>query len=115
MGRLFLYLILSIVAGVYLSRFLSSSEKKAATTSVKPHNKRFQPKIIKEKWVQIYETASEAEADSVQARLEEEEIRCVLYEQGKKDISGNILPGIGIAVPKGLTSRAQTLISRMPV
>ena len=67
----------------------------------------------RENWVQVYETASIDEARTLQARLEEEEIDCVVYEQGKKDIHGNALKGIGIAVPKTSTGQAQRVISRV--
>ena len=69
----------------------------------------------REVWVQVYETASLEEGRSLQARLQEEEVECVLYEQGKKDIHGNPLRGIGIAVPKTAAPHAQAIISRMPV
>ena len=65
-------------------------------------------------WVQVYETASVEEGRMLQARLQEEEVECVLYEQGRKDINGNPLKGIGIAVPKTETPHAQRIISRMP-
>ena len=65
-------------------------------------------------WVQVYETASMDEGRLLQARLQEEEVECVLYEQGKKDIHGNALKGIGIAVPRTEMPHAQRIISRMP-
>lgn len=64
-------------------------------------------------WVQVYETASADEGRMLQARLQEDELECVLYEQGRKDIHGNPLKGIGIAVPKTLASHAQRIISRI--
>ena len=75
----------------------------------------FRPKRNpREVWVQVYETASLDEARILQARLQEEEVECVLYEQGKRDIHGNSLKGIGIAVPKTATPHAQKVINRMP-
>ena len=68
----------------------------------------------REIWMQVYETASVEEARSLQARLEEEEVECVIYEQGKKDIHGNSLKGVGVAVPKTAAPHAQNVISRMP-
>lgn len=68
----------------------------------------------REVWIQVYETASLEEARLLQARLQEDEVECVLYEQGKKDIHGNPLKGIGIAVPKTAAPHAQNIISRMP-
>ena len=69
----------------------------------------------RETWIQIYETASVEEARVLQARLQEEEIECIVYEQGKRDIHGNSLKGIGVAVPKSAASHAQGIVSRMPV
>lgn len=68
-----------------------------------------------ETWVQVYETASMEEARVLQARLQEEEIECIIYEQGKKDIHGQAMKGVGVAVPKTSVSQAQAIISRMPV
>ncbi|MBI3307261.1 MAG: DUF2007 domain-containing protein [Candidatus Omnitrophica bacterium] len=67
-----------------------------------------------EVWTQVYETADPEEAKLLQARLQEEEVDCILYEQGKKDIHGNSLKGVGVAVPKPAASHAQRIISRMP-
>lgn len=65
-------------------------------------------------WTQVYETASADEGRLLLARLQEEEVECVLYEQGKRDIHGNPLIGIGIAVPKTSVGHAQRIISNMP-
>ncbi len=73
------------------------------------------PSHSNEIWIQVYETASIEEARLVRARLQEENMECVLYEQGKKDIRGNLLKGIGIAVPRSVVSQAQACIARIPV
>ena len=80
-----------------------------------PSSQRFRTRNAREPWVQVYETASPEEAKLIQARLQEEEAECIVYEQGKKDIYGNTLKGIGIAVPKSQVPLAQKIISRMPV
>jgi len=67
-----------------------------------------------EMWLQVYETDSLDEARALQAKLQEQEVECVLYEQGKKDIHGNELKGIGIATPKSSSRLAQNIISRTP-
>lgn len=67
----------------------------------------------RELWMQVYETASVDEARTLQARLQEEEIECVLYEQGRKDIHGNSMKGIGVAVPKIAAPHSQSVISRL--
>lgn len=69
----------------------------------------------REIWKQVYETASMEEARLIRARLEEEGLECILYEQGKKDIHGNFLKGVGVAVPGTVASLAQGSISKMPV
>lgn len=76
---------------------------------------KYRVRNSREPWVQVYETASSEDANLIQARLQEEEIECLVYEQGKKDIYGNSLKGIGIAVPKSSVPLAQKVISRMPV
>ena len=78
-------------------------------------SQRFRPRSTREPWVQVYETGSTEDAYIIQARLQEEEVECLLYEQGKRDIQGNSLKGIGIAVPKSSVPLAQKIISRMPV
>lgn len=78
-------------------------------------SQRYRVKTTKEPWVQVYETASSDDARLIQARLQEEEVECLVYEQGKKDIYGNTLKGIGIAVPRSSVPLAQKVISRMPV
>ncbi|HOW60002.1 MAG TPA: hypothetical protein PLO78_09800 [Candidatus Omnitrophota bacterium] len=69
----------------------------------------------REIWKQVYETASMDEARSIQTCLEKEGIDCILYEQGKKDIHGNLLKGVGVAVPGVAALRAQECITKMPV
>jgi len=65
-------------------------------------------------WVQVYETSSTQEGRMIQARLQEEDINCIVYEQGKKDIHGYPMLGIGVSVPKSSVGRAQNVIARMP-
>ena len=78
-------------------------------------NQRFRTRNNREPWIQVYETASGDDAYLIQARLQEAELDCLVYEQGKKDIYGNSLKGIGIIVPKSAVPLAQKIISQMPV
>ena len=84
------------------------------TGSVGKSSQRYRSRS-REAWVQVYETSSVEDAHLIQARLQEDEVECMLYEQGKKDIYGNSLKGIGVAVPKSSVPLAQKIISRMPV
>ncbi len=72
----------------------------------------FKKEMLRESWIQIYETASKEEADRLKAHFEELEIQSIAYEQGKKALDGKSLPGIGLAVPKSQLSRAQNLLFR---
>ena len=117
MVKLFIYLLLFGAVLYFLSKLGkgqafgqasdSSSEKKGSWFRSK--------KNPREVWIQVYETESVDEGRILQARLQEQEVDCVLYEKGKKDIHGNAMKGLGVAVPKTAAGRAQTIISRMPV
>ncbi|MBU9889215.1 MAG: DUF2007 domain-containing protein [Candidatus Omnitrophica bacterium] len=65
-------------------------------------------------WKQVYETASLEEAALIRTELTAAGIGCVVYEQGKKDIHGNPLAGIGVAVPGDSAAKAQSIIVKMP-
>ena len=73
---------------------------------------RFRTKAAREIWVQVYDTDSLTEAQALQARPQEEELECLIYEQGRKDIHGNALKGFGIAVPRTSVALAQKIIVR---
>ncbi len=116
MTRLLTYVFLFGAVLYFLSRWNRhnhfSTESKGLPLGLGRFRSKKNPR---EAWVQVYETASMEEGRNLQARLQEEEVECVLYEQGKKDIHGNSLKGIGIAVPKTAVSLAQNIISRMLV
>lgn len=116
MVKLFVYLLL---LGGFLF-FLSSQSKRQGVAgrpgeATPPQRKMRPKKNPRELWMQVYETKSVDEARAFQARLQEEEIDCIVYQQGKKDINGQPLRGIGVAVPKTAGPRAQGIISRMAV
>ena len=116
MTKLFIYLLV-VGSSLYFLSWWGRRQQTAEGQgfSVSKGSKPFRAKRVPgENWVQVYETASQDEGRLLQARLQEDEVECVLYEQGRKDINGNALKGIGIAVPKTLASHAQRIISRMP-
>ena len=114
MIRLFVYLLIFGLTLYILSQWTKRQEgvfgpgqppkKKAGGMRPKPDPG--------ETWMQVYETASSDEGRVLRARLQEEEIDCVMYEQGKKDIHGNAMMGYGIAVPRAFSGHAQQIISR---
>ena len=114
MIRLFVYLFL-FGCGLYLLWLWGRGQGESSGGSPARKSKSiFRPKRNPmEVWVQVYETDNIQEGRMIQARLQEEDLECILYEQGKKDIHGNQLPGIGISVPKSGVLRAQNIISRM--
>ena len=116
MLRFFIYLFLfGSIFYFFVEWNRRQSSPQPTNISPKP-NRWFRPKKNpREIWLQVYETATIEEARVLQARLQEEEVECIVYEQGKRDIHGNSLKGIGIAVPKTAAPHAQAVISRMPV
>ncbi len=114
--KIVLYGILLAVFGyaLFALRKMYSNQFRSSGTGSKARQ-RYRLRNTRELWVQVYETSSSDDAHLIQARLQEEEVECLIYEQGKKDIYGNTLKGIGIAVPKSSVPLAQKVISRMPV
>ncbi|MBI3317453.1 MAG: hypothetical protein HYZ85_05585 [Candidatus Omnitrophica bacterium] len=113
MTRLLVYFLLFGVILWALSAWSRRQIIPAELKNVKPGRWFRAKRNPAEVWVQVYETATLEEARPLQARLQEEEVECVVYEQGKKDIHGNALKGIGIAVPRTLAGQAQRIISRI--
>src|SRR3989338_2898795 len=106
--RILFYLLVGVAAVVLLRQIFAPKEKKAETP-----NHRFRLKAKKsprEMWVQVYDTDSLAEVQGIQAQLEEE-LECFVYEQGRKDIHGNLLKGYGIVVPRTSVPLAQKVVS----
>jgi hypothetical protein len=114
MTKFLIYLLLLGSVLYILSRWGQRGAFPSQESSQPKAPKWFKPKRNpREIWVQVYETASVEEARVLQARIQEEDMECVVYEQGKKDIHGNSLTGIGIAVPKTAMGMAQSIISRL--
>jgi hypothetical protein len=108
---IFFYVLVGVVAIALIRQILASGGKGAAGAKTRPRAKK---KAGREVWIQVYDTDSLTEAHSLQARLEEEELDCLVYEQGRKDVHGNPLKGYGIAVPRTSVPRAQTIIVQTP-
>lgn len=116
MVRTVLYGILLGVLGYALFLWRKMANEGFSTTQpAKKANQHFRVRNSREPWIQVYETASSDDAHLIQARLQEAELDCLIYEQGKKDIYGNSLKGNGIIVPKSAVPLAQKIISQMPV
>lgn len=116
MIRTLLYgILLGVLGYAFLLWRRAATGNHPRSSSIPRSSQRFRMRNTRELWVQVYETASTEDAYIIQARLQEEEVECILYEQGKKDIQGNSLKGIGVAVPKSSVPLAQKVISRMPV
>ena len=112
MSRLLIYLFLLGLAAYCLYGFLRPGTFPKLSVPPLENRKR---STSKERWVQVYETASREEAEQIQMRLQDEKIDCIVYEHGTKDIHGSSLPGFGIAVQKSTVPFAQKIISRLPV
>ena len=112
--RFFIYFLVFGAVLYFLSLWGRQNEETGEKRSSGPKSKSwFKSKTDpREVWTQVYETASLEEARALQARLQEDEVECVLYEQGKKDIHGNPMKGFGVAVPKTAAAHSQNVISR---
>ncbi len=110
---IFTYLVFFLV--IYFAVYYFRKRKGEFSKDSGPSRQKFRAKPDKGMWIQVYDTDSLDEAKQVVARLEEEEIDCFYYEQGRRDIHGNPLKDYGIIVPRTSASRAQTVISRLPV
>lgn len=115
MLRLFLFYIAVFSAVYFVVNYFQRKRNLHGTVAKDaPSRARLRAKVPKGVWVQVYDTDSLDDAKRIEARLEEEELDCILYEQGRKDVHGNSMKGFGIAVSKSSVSRAQNVISRMP-
>jgi len=111
-----LLIYIGLFAALYLiAYFLKNRKNRPEITKEPSSRERFRAKLPKGIWVQVYDTDSMEDAKRIEARLEEEDLDCILYEQGRKDVHGNSMKGFGIAVSRTSVSRAQNVISRMPV
>ena len=106
------YLMLAAIAGLLIRLIFVPSDKKS---DQKPKlGGQLKKRVGREVWVQVYDAATLEEVQSLQARLEEQELDCLVYEQGRKDVHGNPLKGYGIVVPRTSVSRAQKIIVQTP-
>ncbi len=115
MIRTVLYGVLLAIVGYALFLWKKVKDNPFSSQSFPKARQNYRTRGTREPWVQVYETASADDASLIQARLQEAEVDCLVYEQGKKDIYGNSLKGIGIIVPKSAVPLAQRIISQLPV
>ncbi len=100
-----------LLAVVYL---VAALRRGHAGGPVAPRAKpKLHPSVTRgERWAQVFETARAEEAQALQAHLEENDVAVLVFEQGKKDIHGNVLSGIGLVVPRSKLARAQAIVVR---
>ena len=121
MIRLFAYLFIFGAVLYFLSIWGKKGSPEGPTSlfankSTKSMKHRFKQKPgPNEVWVQVFQTETLEDARRYQARIQEDDIACIIYEQGTKDIHGNEFEGIGIAVPKTSKGLAQTIVSRISI
>lgn len=108
--RILFYLVLAALAALFIQQIFALTRKES---NVRKPRLKVGRKLGPDVWVQVYDTNSLEEARSLEARLEEEELECLVYEQGRKDVHGNPLKGFGIAVPRAAVPRAQKIVVRM--
>jgi hypothetical protein len=115
MTRLIIYLILFTTCCYLLATWVTTRRRHEGVQGGKRRRSIFRSKKHPlEPWAQVYETDSQEEAQAIQARLEEEEIECLIFEQGRKSVHGEPLKRIGIVVARSALARAQSIVSRIP-
>ena len=114
MRRIFLYLLFVGATGWLIYQLFSSTKSRPKASRPSDWLGRWR-KSGGEPWVQVYDSDSMEEMKKLQAWLEEEEIDCFIYEQGHKDVHGNMLKHFGVSVPKSTVPHAQKIIAKMMV
>jgi hypothetical protein len=111
MIRFITFLVVIFGLGVY---FYWTSRPRVFEPSLKAKRKRQPPAAAPgEFWVQVYDTDSADEARRIQARFHDLGIQCFLYEQGRKDVYGNVMKHYGISVPRRVLEKAQSVLSEI--
>lgn len=112
MIRLLTFLI--VIAGLALYFYLTTRPRVHREPSLKHKIKRAPKGVLSDDfWVQVYDTDSAEEARKIRHKFQDMNIQCFLYEQGKKDVYGNLLKHFGISVPRKTAERAQQILAQI--
>ena len=105
---------LAVVLGLVVYFYFSSRPHRIEERVPKPSSKRpSKGALFDEFWVQVYDTDSIEEARKIQLKFHDMNIPCFLYEQGKKDVYGNLLKHYGISVPRKSSEKAQSVLAQI--
>ena len=104
-----------VIVGLAVYFYVTSRPKEQSKERVLKAKKKQAPKVgsFDEFWVQVYDTDSTDEARKIQAKFRDMGIQCFLYEQGKKDVYGNVLKHYGISVPRVNSDKAQSILAEI--
>ncbi len=112
MTRLLVF-VLVIMAMVLYLRFVSRPRRFVAPSMKKKPQRSTKPVPSDEFWVQVYDTDSDEEAKKIRIKFRDLGIQCFLYEQGKKDVYGNLMKRYGVSVPKQHAPKAQSVLAQV--
>ena len=116
MIRLFTFLLVFLVLALYFVRVMRS-EQRARQPSLTPSPRPKQVRKTRlergEFWSQVYDTDSAQEARKIQKKFLDMGIECLVYEQGKKDVYGEMLKHYGLSVSHEHLEKAQTILSKI--
>ena len=103
-----------VIAGLAAYFYWSSRQDRRwpPTVSVKKMRSQKRPEA-EDFWLQVYDTDSAEEARKIQTRFHDLGIQCFLYEQGKKDVYGNVPKHYGISVPRKSSEKAQSVLAQI--
>ena len=107
---------LAVVVGLVVYFYLTTRPRAIRETVPKnpPRRPAKQPLYdLNDFWIQVYDTDSADEARKIQVKFHDMSIQCFLYEQGKKDVYGNIPKHYGISVPRKSFEKAQSILAQI--
>ena len=119
MIRLLTFAIAFLILALYFYRILRSQRPKkepfdlpsAPAPKVKRPPKKSAQKT--ELWVQVYDTESNSDVRKIQKKFQDMGIQCLVYEQGKKDVYGEVLKHYGISVPRASVGESQSILAKI--
>lgn len=106
----------AVVVGLVMYFYYTTRPRSVRGTGPKNLQRRPSKQALydfNEFWIQVYDTDSADEALKIQVKFHDMNIQCFLYEQGKKDVYGNIPKHYGISVPRKSFEKAQSALAQI--
>ena len=115
MIRLLTFVIIATLIALYVIRLSKANRSPMEPSTAKPKSKiRMKKKPVRgDFWAQVYDTDSAEEARKIEKKFNDIGIQCLVYEQGKKDVYGDLLKHYGVSVPHDSINKAQAILAEI--